>query len=87
MPFYSVSVHGSVVLHAEMLKNCLCEFILHDHDQHLLLKLMYYVQEAMLMGIPSSAVPELRRDASLEELQLARERLSGMIASFLSSGL
>lgn len=39
------------------------------------------------MGIPSSAVPELSKDASLEELQLARERLSGMIASFLSSGL
>lgn len=45
------------------------------------------LQEALVMGIPSSAVPDLSEDVSLRELQEAREKLSGMIASFLSSSL
>ncbi|BDA40707.1 hypothetical protein COCOBI_01-3600 [Coccomyxa sp. Obi] len=44
-------------------------------------------EEALLIGIPASALPEVTGDASLEELQVARERISGIIASFLSSGL
>ncbi len=45
------------------------------------------MQEALLIGIPASALPTVTGDASLEELQVAREKMSGMIASFLSSGL
>ncbi|CAL8466984.1 g6520 [Coccomyxa elongata] len=44
-------------------------------------------EEAILIGIPASALPAVTGDASLEELQMAREKMSGMIASFLSSGL
>lgn len=45
------------------------------------------MQEALLIGIPASALPKVTDNATLEELQIARERISGMIASFLSSGL
>jgi hypothetical protein len=44
-------------------------------------------QEAMTMGIPASALPEVSRQDSLEELQAARTRLSGMIASFMSASI
>ena len=39
------------------------------------------------MGIPESALPKLPENTSAVELQEARTRLSGMIASFMSSGL
>ena len=45
------------------------------------------LQEAASMGIPKSALPKLSETTSAEELQKARVRLSGMIASFMSSGL
>ena len=45
------------------------------------------LQEALSMGIPKSALPKLSQTTSAEELQEARVRLSGMIASFMSSGL
>ena len=45
------------------------------------------LQEAISLGIPKAALPKLSEETSVEELQDARVRLSGMIASFMSSGL
>ncbi|CAL5225520.1 g8350 [Coccomyxa viridis] len=44
-------------------------------------------EEAISLGIPKTALPKLSEKTSVEELQDARIRLSGMIASFMSSGL
>ena len=46
-----------------------------------------WMQEAIAMGIPKSALPKLSEETDADELQDARVRLSGMIASFMSSGL
>ena len=45
------------------------------------------VQEALSMGIPQSALPRISDQDSLEDLQAARTRLSGMIASFMSANI
>jgi hypothetical protein len=45
------------------------------------------LQEARTMGIPAVALPQVSRDASLEDIKTAQRRLSGMMASFLSSSL
>ncbi len=45
------------------------------------------LQEAISIGIPKSALPQLSEKTSIEELQDARVKLSGMIASFMSSQL
>lgn len=39
------------------------------------------------MGIPQAALPKVSEKTSAAELQDARVRLSGIIASFMSSGL
>lgn len=39
------------------------------------------------MGIPASAIPPLSQPTTAEELREARQRLSLIIASFVSSGL
>jgi len=44
-------------------------------------------RDARDLGIPASAIPALPPQPTAEQLRAARERLEGMIASFLSSGL
>lgn len=43
--------------------------------------------DARELGIPTSAIPALPARPTEEELRAARERLSGIMASFLSAGL
>jgi hypothetical protein len=45
------------------------------------------VADARDLGIPASAIPQLPANPTEPELRAARDRLAGMIASFLSSGL
>lgn len=45
------------------------------------------VADARDLGIPASAIPQLPTNPTEAELRAARDRLAGMIASFLSSGL
>lgn len=44
-------------------------------------------RDAERMGIPRSAIPPLPPAVDAEKLRLAREKLEGMIASFLSACL
>ena len=44
-------------------------------------------QEALTMGIPKSALPGVSEHDSLERLQAARVRISGMMASFMSANI
>lgn len=44
-------------------------------------------QEAVMLGIPRKALPQIPDSASLEEYRGLQTRLSGMIASFMSSSL
>lgn len=44
-------------------------------------------QDARDIGIPASAIPSLPDNPSKEDLKSARDRLNGIIQSFLSSGL
>ncbi|PRW55894.1 type VII secretion [Chlorella sorokiniana] len=43
--------------------------------------------DAQTLGIPASAIPQLPAQPTAAELRAARDRLSGMMASFLSAGL
>ena len=43
--------------------------------------------DARQLGIPASAIPALPAQPTAEQLRAARERLEGMVASFLSAGL
>lgn len=43
--------------------------------------------DAIALGIPSSAIPDIPRPLEGGVLRAARDRLKGMIESFLSSGL
>ena len=43
--------------------------------------------DARRMGVPAYAIPELPPSPSAEQLRAARDRLSGLLASFLSAGL
>ncbi|KAL4426973.1 hypothetical protein ABPG77_009534 [Micractinium sp. CCAP 211/92] len=43
--------------------------------------------DARQLGIPASAIPALPDHPTAEQLRAARERLEGMVASFLSAGL
>lgn len=43
--------------------------------------------DARTLGIPASAIPQLPAQPTAAELQAARDRLAGMMASFLSAGL
>ena len=45
------------------------------------------LQEALTLGIPSSAIPELPAQPTAQDLRTARERLEGMVQSFLSAAL
>ncbi len=45
------------------------------------------LQEALALGIPRSAIPVLRQEATAQELRAAREHLDGMVQSFLSASL
>ena len=44
-------------------------------------------RDARELGIPASAIPQLPASPGKEELRRARDRLSGIMASFLSAGL
>ena len=50
---------------------------------------MFACQDAVMLGIPRSALPHIpdSPQTQLEEYQSIHRRLSGMIASFLSSAL
>ena len=45
------------------------------------------VADARNLGIPASAIPQLPARPTAAELRAARDRLAGMMASFLSAEL
>ena len=46
-----------------------------------------HLQEAMEMGIPSAAIPQISADPNAQELQVARDHLTGMILSYQSANI
>lgn len=49
--------------------------------------MLVYMQEAMEMGIPASAIPPIPGSPTRQELLDARDHLNGMIASFQSANI
>lgn len=43
--------------------------------------------DARALGIPASAIPQLPERPTEADLRAVRERLAGIVASFLSAGL
>lgn len=43
--------------------------------------------DARELGVPASAIPPLPPNPSAADVRAARDRLSGLLASFLSAGL